>query len=131
MTLNRIISGLDKIAELLIQEGANVNVLSVSYGGTPLIYAITKSKNEFFHTLFDFIAIQSYQSFVELDKMAELIIQKGGNVNAAGKNGILPLMVAADKGENTFLIQFSRIAHHIISLHLPIYSQDFINSLKF
>lgn len=39
--------GLNKIAELLIQEGANVNVLAVG-GDTPLIYAIKKSKHEFF-----------------------------------------------------------------------------------
>lgn len=31
--------------------------------------------------------------------MAELVIQNGGNVNVAGKDGITPLMVAAEQGK--------------------------------
>lgn len=72
----------NKIKEsyFLIVNGADINVQN-KYGGTPLIFAIGKKKDD-------------------MEDMAKFLISKGANINVRGMQGKTPLMFANSYNKN-------------------------------
>lgn len=80
--------GFEKVAELLIQNGADVNAIGQD-GNTALIWCVYNG----------------------LETAAELLIQKGAHVNVAGTDNDTPVIWAANRGfmskRSIFFLYFS------------------------
>lgn len=96
-------AGDDRITEILIQNGANVN-LTNSDEDTPLHIAAFIGMNIFFSTLNHFIQhkihwILNYS--IGREEIVELLVKNGADVNRKNKNEKTALDIAVEKGDWT------------------------------
>lgn len=89
--------GHNKIAELLIQNGANVNIVGKS-NNTALTWAAYKGKDQ----LTIFTHMNNHHLFIGasigLDEIVRMLIEKGANVNAVNNLNNTALELAAING---------------------------------
>lgn len=102
---NSVISilGHDKIAELLIQNGANVNAMTI-YGRTPLHWSAING-NLFYSIVIKEnvnVLINNFR-FADNVKIADLLLRNGGDVNVIDYNGQTALSLAISKGFSIFM----------------------------
>ena len=107
--------GLTKIAELLIQNGADVDGLN-DYDETPLLKAIQHQKGRCARLLIDRGAdLKRITGFEEtylhqairndLSTIAELLVEKGIDVNKQNKRGETPLHVALKSSNSEAMVE--------------------------
>ncbi|BFZ23421.1 hypothetical protein BsWGS_26460 [Bradybaena similaris] len=86
-----------EVAQILIQNGADVNQISNSHSGsnTPLIHFI---ENSYFHT-------STSNSNTSILEVVRLLLQNGASVNARNKDGRTALMISATRRVSSKLLQ--------------------------
>lgn len=92
------VNGYDKIAELLIQNGANVNAMTV-YGRTPMHWAAINGNFNCYSIVTKEVDTFTVNFLLEDNvKIADLLLKSGGNVNVIDYNGQTALSLAISKG---------------------------------
>lgn len=103
MKIEILFEGLEEIVELIIEKGADVNAMNI-YNETPLSLAISSS------IIFkcNLITIKNHKMigsnlFADLEKSAEILIQKGADIHVKTKQGNSILMLASSAGKTETL----------------------------
>ena len=125
----RIFSGFDKVAKLLIQKGADINLVG-NYGKTALGYAVQIGKAKMFGhikiTASSYLKLQQsalelisrllifIYLFIGFGNIIRILIEKGANVNHSNKDNDSVLIFAAKYG-NTYQILYL-LFHTLASL---------------
>lgn len=82
-------AGNEKIVDLLLKHGANINIVDIE-GNSPLLYAIKKGT----------YSPRLMKRIPHIDQaIIELLIKNGANVSQADGKGMTPLHYAVDYGE--------------------------------
>lgn len=100
-------TGEEKIVQLLIDRGANINARN-EYNDTALIHAANLGNiHLFLIVLFQDIRLTYYWCLLGYEPTVQVLIERGADVNVTNTLGNSALLLAAVKGQNRFRFQLA------------------------